>query len=177
MALTPGGYRRLPGLGNAGQRLSWSSRRLPPGRTYYWSVQAIDGAFAGSPFAVEGSFTLPHFGEISNSWAATHQRRAGRVGRLCDNDGDLDIALSGRPYNSAGPSYITRIYRNDDDHFSDIGADLSDGHSAVGAWGDYDNDGDLDLLLGAVAGDFDDGDLSQRQWRLPRHRCGPAADG
>jgi len=28
----------------------------PPGTTYYWSVQAVDNAFAGSAFAPESSF-------------------------------------------------------------------------------------------------------------------------
>jgi hypothetical protein len=29
---------------------------LTPGTTYHWSVQALDGAYAGGPFAAEGSF-------------------------------------------------------------------------------------------------------------------------
>lgn len=31
--------------------------RLPPGQTFYWSVQAVDTAFAGSSFAPEQQFT------------------------------------------------------------------------------------------------------------------------
>jgi hypothetical protein len=50
------GWRRLPALGNAGERL-FSIVNLPPG-TYYWSVQAIDSAFAGSPFAPEAQFAV-----------------------------------------------------------------------------------------------------------------------
>jgi nitrite reductase/ring-hydroxylating ferredoxin subunit len=30
--------------------------QLDPGRTYYWSVQAVDSSFAGSPFAAEQQF-------------------------------------------------------------------------------------------------------------------------
>jgi hypothetical protein len=45
------GFRRVVGLGNAQQRTSWSLT-MPPA-TYHWSVQAVDGAFAGSPFAPE----------------------------------------------------------------------------------------------------------------------------
>jgi len=29
-----------------------------PGRDYYWSVQAVDTSFAGSPFAAEQQFTV-----------------------------------------------------------------------------------------------------------------------
>jgi hypothetical protein len=43
------GYRRVVQLGNAQERTSWTLA-LPPG-PYYWSVQAIDGAFQGTPFA------------------------------------------------------------------------------------------------------------------------------
>jgi len=45
------GRRRVPVLGNVQKRTSWALA-LPAG-TYYWSVQAVDGAFAGSPFAPE----------------------------------------------------------------------------------------------------------------------------
>jgi hypothetical protein len=50
------GFRRVPRIGNANHNLEWSLS-LPFG-TYYWSVQAVDAAFAGSPFADEQSFTL-----------------------------------------------------------------------------------------------------------------------
>jgi predicted aconitase with swiveling domain len=52
------GRRYLPARGNAGPTNFWMLRELPLG-TYYWSVQAIDPTFAGSPFpAMEGSFTI-----------------------------------------------------------------------------------------------------------------------
>jgi alpha-tubulin suppressor-like RCC1 family protein len=51
------GWRRLPALGNAGLRLSRLITNLAAG-TYYWSVQAIDHAYAGSTFAPEQSFTV-----------------------------------------------------------------------------------------------------------------------
>jgi hypothetical protein len=49
------GWRRVAQLGNAQQRTSWTVD-LPTGGQYYWSVQAVDGAHAGSPFATEHSF-------------------------------------------------------------------------------------------------------------------------
>jgi VCBS repeat-containing protein len=51
------GYRRIPALGNGQSGTSFWLQDLPHG-TYYWSVQAVDGAFAGSPFASEASFTV-----------------------------------------------------------------------------------------------------------------------
>jgi hypothetical protein len=51
------GFRLVPRLGNAQMRTN-TVLNLPPG-TYYWSVQAIDTAFAGGPFAMEASFVVP----------------------------------------------------------------------------------------------------------------------
>ena len=55
MALT-NGLRLLSALGNA-QTGTNALYLLPPGN-YYWSVQALDTSFAGSPFAVEQKFTV-----------------------------------------------------------------------------------------------------------------------
>jgi len=52
----PAGTLTLPQMGAARNGFS-TFYNLPPG-TYYWSVQAVDGAFAGSPFATEQQFTV-----------------------------------------------------------------------------------------------------------------------
>lgn len=58
MADAADGSRRLTERG-AVQTTTWTLHSLVPGTTYYWSVQAVDTAFAGSPFAEERSFTTP----------------------------------------------------------------------------------------------------------------------
>jgi hypothetical protein len=71
-----------------------------------------------------------------------------------DNDGDLDIALTGLDNTNAR---IARIYQNSggaNPSFSDVGAELVGRTFSSVAWGDYDNDGDQDLL---VAGRTDTG--------------------
>ncbi len=62
-----------------------------------------------------------------------------------DNDGDLDILLTGQDASSA---LISRVYRQESSgSFSDISAGLDGVWRGSVAWGDYDNDGDLDILL------------------------------
>jgi hypothetical protein len=51
------GTRRLPAPGNVQEALRVPLTALPLGRIY-WSVQAVDSAFAGSAFAPEQSFTV-----------------------------------------------------------------------------------------------------------------------
>ena len=61
-----------------------------------------------------------------------------------DNDGDLDILLTGI---GPGDDIVTKVYENDGGTFTDIGAGLTGVYWGSVAWGDYDNDGDLDILL------------------------------
>jgi hypothetical protein len=46
----------LPQMGRA-RNGSATVQQLAAGKTYFWSVQAVDSSFAGSPFATEQSFT------------------------------------------------------------------------------------------------------------------------
>lgn len=69
-----------------------------------------------------------------------------------DNDGDLDILLTGR---DIGNNPVSRVYRNDRGTFTDIEADLVDVWYGSVAWGDFDNDGDLDILLTGAQFDSD----------------------
>jgi len=87
-----------------------------------------------------GSFTdigagLPGVNQCSAAWGDY------------DNDGDLDILLTG--YQTSGER-ISRIYRNDGGSFIDINAGMMEVSNGSGAWGDYDNDGDLDILLSGL---------------------------
>lgn len=61
-----------------------------------------------------------------------------------DRDGDLDLAVTGKVTEYG----TTKIYENDGSgNFSDSGIEMLDVYNSSLAWGDYDNDGDLDLAL------------------------------
>ncbi len=68
-----------------------------------------------------------------------------------DHDGDVDLLLTGE--SSGGP--VSKVYRNDrnglftDIHAGVIGLYMSDGH-----WGDYDNDGDLDIVISGMSNNY-----------------------
>jgi len=63
-----------------------------------------------------------------------------------DNDGDLDMLYCGK---GAGCGLIfSKVLRNDDGlYFNDAGVGLLPTQRSHAAWGDYDNDNDLDILL------------------------------
>ncbi|MFN0126277.1 MAG: SUMF1/EgtB/PvdO family nonheme iron enzyme [Verrucomicrobiales bacterium] len=59
MANLTTGFRRVVQLGSANLRTSWTFTNLPPASVYYWSVQAVDSAFAGGLFAMPPSDMFP----------------------------------------------------------------------------------------------------------------------
>ena len=67
-----------------------------------------------------------------------------------DVDGDFDFLLTGMPSYSSDP--ITEIYRNINVNLFNKAdsLDLADVHHSRARWGDYDNDGDLDILLSGM---------------------------
>lgn len=95
---------------------------------------AAASAQAPSFTAVQAeTFSVP--GSLSNAWADF------------DGDGDLDFAVSLK-------GGEIRLYRNDGGRFTNIGAQVglpgADGGEYRGlSWGDFDNDGRLDLFAGS----------------------------
>ena len=182
------GFRRLPRLGNVGPATSWPLR-LTNG-TYYWSVQAIDTALAGSAFAPEGSVTIsaPVISAISNRTAIPLQPVAAIQFTVSDaetpaqnlilavNSSDPNViantnlsfggSVTSRRLNFLSPPArpgrtVITISATDADgetgaqsfvftveQFADVAAGLA-GVGPV-AWGDYDNDGDLDLACSST---------------------------
>ncbi len=65
-----------------------------------------------------------------------------------DGDGDLDLALSGGHYHAT--KYfepVVQVWRNENGNLSHTGIELNSVMHGDVAWGDYDSDGHLDLLV------------------------------
>ena len=71
-----------------------------------------------------------------------------------DNDGDLDILLAGSRKPGTSSQYNTKVYRNNGDNSFTENADsyLQGMYFGSVEWGDYDNDGDLDILASGQVG-------------------------
>ena len=66
-----------------------------------------------------------------------------------DNDGDFDLLLTG----DSGNGYRTKVYQNNLISFEeDTSVTLPNIFKGRGVWTDYDNDGDLDILLSGSTG-------------------------
>lgn len=97
----------------------------------------------------------PYFTQVwrntGSGFTNIHAGLPGLVGAAAwgdyDNDGRLDIVLAGRT-NGLPSGAVAQVWRNTGNGFTNINAGLPGffGISFV-AWGDYDNDGRLDILL------------------------------
>ena len=104
---------------------------------FLFIVVGLPSSFAQTFSELEGT-GLPGVFQSSAAWGDY------------DNDGDLDILLTGR----SGSGRMSTIYTNDGDGtFTELeGVGLPGVSSSSAAWGDYDNDGDLDILLTGYTG-------------------------
>lgn len=68
-----------------------------------------------------------------------------------DHDGDLDLLVTGEFYGGV----TSKVYRNErNETFVDINAQLIGLYMSDGHWGDYDNDGDLDIVISGMSHDY-----------------------
>ncbi len=117
---------------------------LTNGTRYYFRITAVNNALVESGFSNEASATPAQ--ELFTDIGALLEgvRFSSVTWGDYDNDGDLDVALTGR---DGSGREISRIYKNTNGSFADISANLTGVRLGSAGWGDYDNDGDLDILL------------------------------
>lgn len=98
-------------------------------------------------------YTNDEHGSFSQSFPNFIPVRSGSVdwGDM-DHDGDIDLLLTGE--STAGP--VSKVYRNDrNGFFTDINADVIGLYMSDGHWGDYDNDGDLDIVISGMSNNYE----------------------
>jgi len=90
------GHRSLPQNGNAGQINFW--RLTLPYGEYFWSVQAIDGGFASSPFAAEHRFVVSNRPPVAAS-----------IARQTSEDKSITIILGGTDIDGDALTYSIQL--------------------------------------------------------------------
>ncbi len=133
------------GTSNAGYKTTKTLFRPLAIDTYYWSVQTLDATGLASEWSQEQILNVRRF--VSSKQSIRALKEAAMDWGDCDGDGDLDMSLIGL---DRGGQAQSLMYLNDSgilrlDMVSNENlAGLTNGDAALA---DYDNDGDLDLLL------------------------------
>ncbi|HXK48917.1 MAG TPA: VCBS repeat-containing protein [Clostridiales bacterium] len=126
----------------------WNS--LSTGIDYYWRIRpeySSSSRFSGFTSAAVNFKLLNEFSEITTGMTGISEGT--NTWGDYDNDGDLDVLITG----NTGASYITKLYRNDGGGvFTEIVTDLPDLYESDAEWGDFDNDGDLDIAISGNTG-------------------------
>jgi hypothetical protein len=120
-------------------------RDIPP----FWNSLAVIFLLHASTSPAPAQFT-----EVATGFTAVSAGRA--LWGDCDNDGDLDVLITG--YVSGHSTGSTKLYRNDGAGvFTEVSTPFQQVGYSAGAWGDYDNDGRLDLVLSGIPNGYGDG--------------------
>jgi hypothetical protein len=144
----PGGSEIFSGIapngpGNVGFKTNKSLLRSLAPDQYYWSVQSVDAIFARSEWSQEQILNIQQF--VSSDQRIRALQQSAIAWGDADGDGDLDLAIAGQ--NRSGEAQ-TLFYDNDSGTLTTSAqTDLAAIRGGDISWGDYDNDGDLDLTL------------------------------
>lgn len=150
MADTTTGYRRVAAHGNIGYNSTYKIAidALPIGN-FVIGVQEIETNFKGGPFSTYNFTKVGLLKDTTNSNTLTNISESSLAWGDYDNDGDLDLAISGTTNGATG---ISKIFENDGAGSFTEALSLTGFFQSAMAWADYDNDGDVDLIISGYDG-------------------------
>jgi len=131
------------GPGNTGVKLNLNLYTQLSEGTYYWSVQTVNAQYRKSDWSSEEIFRVEQF--VSSLQNIKGFEEAATAWGDYDNDGDLDLVVAGMDANKENRALL---YINDDGTLVEdyqVNNALIKFNYGDFAWGDVDNDGDLDL--------------------------------
>ena len=129
--------------GNVGNDLSLIMHTQLAEGTYTWSVQTVNAQLERSAWSQEDIFRVEQF--VSSLQNIAGFRFASSAWGDYDNDGDPDFVIAGTDVNGDNR---TLFYINNDGLLSEdrnVNNNMIQFNNGDFSWGDYDNDGDLDL--------------------------------
>lgn len=129
--------------GNTGNRLSLNVYTQLAEGTYVWSVQTVNAQLECSAWSQEEIFRVEQF--VSSLQNVTGFQYAASAWGDYDNDGDPDLVVAGTDANGNNRAVL---YINENGMLTEdrtVNNELVKFNYGDFAWGDYDNDGDLDL--------------------------------
>lgn len=132
--------------GNVGQTLIKEFNFPVVIDTLFWSVQTVDAGLAQSAFTTEDTIEVQRLVNSNQVIAGVRQDVLGRGAAWGDYTGDgfVDLVVAGRDING---DTQTILYRNESGSLTrDEVSSINGLQNGALAWGDYDNDGDLDLF-------------------------------
>lgn len=135
--------------GSRGRAASWIDYNNDGNLDVYLN-NAYKADYSDKLYRNDGNCTFTDVSTTSGDIASRHHRN-GSVWADFDNDGDMDVlAVSGPNLISGSNDFNYDLYKNNGDGtFSDVttAAGLYDEPGRSANWGDYDNDGDMDLFV------------------------------
>lgn len=131
------------GEGNLGYGLTYTLNGQLAEGEYTWSVQTVNAQSVRSDWSTESTFKVEQF--VSSLQNITGFKFAASDWGDYDNDGDLDLVIAGTDANDNNRAllYINNNGLLEEDLTTNTG--LIKFNYGDFAWGDVDNDGDLDL--------------------------------
>lgn len=137
------GFRKLVAQGNVGSDTCYSIDGVVPGKLYYISVQAIDGAYSGSKFMRKHAVAplSDYFMEKRSSLPPSTAKLASAD---YDKDSKMDLLLAGQVNQD---SYVNFIYKRLTYDYTLINDDIQSFQDNSARWKDFDGDYDLDVLV------------------------------